>query len=141
MASYSFPSADNTVPRFSQWTAGPQQRIYERPLWDTVPLPLFALGASSGLINDGGVLVVAPGQGWPTSGTGLPIGGLFTNGADGGPATVVMPTSPPASSSDLYFGSITASELLIVGGSNIRTTPPLPGSLIIWNAWGELWVA
>lgn len=79
--SFSFPDDERIVPRFSEITDGPQQRIYQRPLWDSIPLPLFSGDyAGTGLGNDGGVLFLLDATGWPTDSAGLPAGAVYSLG-------------------------------------------------------------
>src|SRR5690242_19693992 len=40
-SSYGFTAADNAVARFAEATDGPQQRMFDRSLWDAFPLQLF----------------------------------------------------------------------------------------------------
>lgn len=129
MASFSFPSAERLVPRYSQVTSGPQQRIYTRPVWDAIPLPLFGpLG--EGLFNDNGLLVLTGVPvGWPESATGLPPGAVWNNSTF---VTVVPGGVPPPGYPPLFYGDVSAEELLALGGSGLPTSDPRQLNRI-WN--------
>lgn len=111
------------------------------PWGGSLPLWIWEDGIL-GLTNDGGVLVVdgnvAPG--WPAVQPAGP--GVWSNGgvASVGAGAVFDPTSTP-----LFFGSVTASELLTVGGNYLPQTQPAVGSLQLWNPGGiiggDIWVA
>ena len=133
MTSFSFPSDERLIPRFSEIRSGPQQRIYERPLWDLIPLPLFEEEPGGGLWNDGGVLALFPGSGYPTSSIGLAAGAVWNDGLTVAivPGITPDPRAPPA-----YFYAITASILLALGGGDLPLIPGPVGSEQIWNNGG-----
>lgn len=82
------------------------------------------------LLDDFGVLQLQYGFGYPTSPDGLLPGDVWNNRLTVGvyPGSIPNPSAPP-----LYFGDISAMELLIVGGANLPTIPPVPDTLQIWN--------
>jgi hypothetical protein len=113
-------------------------------LWNTYgevwvsfgPPPYVPQPMPPSLWDDGGVLVLASYvDDWPLS-AGMP-GQLYDNGLA---VSVVLPTTPvPAP--PVYFGSITATELLALGGANLPITEPMSGSLQLWNNEGLICVA
>jgi hypothetical protein len=82
-------------------------------------------------------LVTLPGI-FPTSNVGLLPGDLYSNS---GVVSVVPGTTPNPAAPPVIFGLVGAAELFALGGANLPTVRPSAGSLIIWNAGGELWVA
>jgi len=106
------------------------------------PAQVYAPLPDSGLINDGGVLILADSTGWPTTDTGLQSGMLWANGGNGGIITVVPgavlphPGSPP-----IFFGNVTSDQVLLFGAAACPLSGPTPGSLQIWNNGGILCVA
>jgi hypothetical protein len=102
------------------------------------PYYAFVSNGGAGLLNDGGVLQLSLPAGYPTSSIGLAPGAVWNNGL----AIAVVPGSTPDPTiPDLFFGQVSASELLFFGGSNLPTSPPLDGSLQLWNNDGEVSVA
>jgi hypothetical protein len=89
------------------------------------------------LYNDNGVLVVDPAAGWPTAAGSMAAGSFYSNGG----VCSIVPGGTYVSSPAVYFGSITASALLTLGGNTLPTTEPTAGTLQIWNNHGECWVA
>lgn len=105
------------------------------------------------IYNDSGVLAfhTAP-AGWPISPIGLPPGSVWNNGLTVGVVTlrdfgppgdfdtdfgpIPDPAAPP-----LFFGSITADQLLLLGGGNLPTSNPGPGTLQLWNDLGIVSIA
>lgn len=134
MPSFSFPSTDNLTPRFSEITSGPQQRIYSRPIWDLIPLPLFE---GQGIVwNDDGTIALTPESAvfYPTTDTDLAIGDFWNNGLA---IAIVGPTAPNPSAAPVFFSQVTAISLLIMGGKNLPIV--LPGAVgQLWNNGGEL---
>ncbi len=102
------------------------------------PYYAWSVGFPASLINDGGVLQLVSPVGWPTSSIGLPPGALWNNGL----AIAVVPGSvPDPAAPPIYFGSITASELLALGGSQLPVTPQTDGSGRLWSNGGEVSVS
>lgn len=93
--------------------------------------------ATAGLFNDGGVLILVAPSGWPTSPTGLAPGALWNNGL----TIDVVQGFTPISAPPIFFGQISSSALLLLGGAGIPTTPPLLQDDQIWSNSGELSVA
>jgi len=93
---------------------------------------------STFLDDDGGLLVVLAGAGYPTDPTGLPPGAVWDNG---GAVTVVPGGTPQPGVPDLFYGSVTAAQLQVYGGQNLPLTPPSLGSLQLWNNGGLVSIA
>ena len=96
---------------------------------------------AANLANDTGVLQLTSNDpAWPVPGpsgpTGLP-GSLYNNGLAVSvvPGAVPNPTAPP-----VFFGSITASTLLLLGGANLPLTDPNV-ALQLWNNEGLVCVS
>jgi hypothetical protein len=100
---------------------------------------LYIIGASLsfGFVDDGGVLTLTVGAGYPTDSSG-PAGSLWSNG---GVVSVVGPTTPDQAAPPVIFGNISPAELLALGGGNLPKTAPTAGSLQFWNSGGEVWIA
>jgi hypothetical protein len=106
-------------------------------------LSLWTWEDGANLYNDGGALaVVSPPAGYPISPVGLPPGALWIDPGTGNgvigiiPGITPDPTAPP-----VYFGQITAGNLLALGGGNLPLTNPAPGTLQLWNDGGMLAIA
>lgn len=90
------------------------------------------------LYNAGGVLITNDPL-WPLDPSGLPPGALWSNaGSATGPGaqgvvTVVPGITPDPTAPAVYFGQITSSELLALGGGNLPLTPGPTGSKQLWN--------
>ncbi|MCX7178046.1 MAG: hypothetical protein NTX56_04485 [Proteobacteria bacterium] len=110
---------------------------FARPDTDVASSP----EAYTGFWNNGGVLnfyAASYAEGYPTDPTGLLPGQVWNNGL----TVSIEPGSPVNSDPEpLYFGEVTAAELLFLGGGNLPTTQPSVGSGQLWNAFGEVWVA
>lgn len=103
------------------------------------PLPLWVWEDSSNFYNNGGMLALfAAPDDWPISPIGLPVGAVWNNGLAIAivPGFVPNPAAPP-----LFFGSVTAEQLLATGGGNLPLTKPGAGTLQLWNNGGEVAVA
>jgi hypothetical protein len=87
------------------------------------------------LADDGGVLIVLSGSGYPTSTSGLVAGSIWSNGGNVSvvPGVLPNPFAPP-----VYFGSISSSVLLALGGGNLPLISQSPGSGQLWNNGGEV---
>lgn len=120
-------SGDNPVgPIFQQLIA---QGFLPTPL----PYTFTVQAQGQGLANDGGIVQVTDGTGWPTSPTGLAAGALWD---DGGVAAIAgSPT--PSGTPPLYFGLLSASTLLMLGGANLPLTNPHVANQL-WNDGGVL---
>jgi hypothetical protein len=90
------------------------------------------------LWNDGGVLIVLSVAGYPGASTGLPSGALWS---DGGVVAVVPGITPYSLAPPLYFGKISASQLLVHGGGDLPLTNPGAGMGQLWNNGGVVCVA
>lgn len=94
------------------------------------------INGSSGLSNNGGLLVVSDTAGWPTTSGGAP-GSLWSNGG----VVSVVPGYTPVAGPAVFYGSITASQLLAFGAIGLPVTPPTPGSGQLWVLNDEVLVA
>jgi hypothetical protein len=92
----------------------------------------------TGLINNGGMLGITTATGYPTSATGLPAGAVWDNG---GVAAVIPGMAPDPYATPLFYGLVTAAQLLTVGGGNLPLTNPGLGTGQLWNNGGFVWVA
>lgn len=130
--SFTFPDDERLVPRYSEITDGPQQRIYQRALWDSIPLPLFGNTLTgTGLGDDGGFLILLNPIGYPTTPVGLSPGAVWSNA---GFVCVVLPTTPNPAAPPVLFGSTTSLQLLLLGGGNLPIAPNVTNQL--WNVAG-----
>lgn len=125
-----------------------QPWIYEfsnrRRFWQTIPT--YTWEFTMGLGNDGGVLYLLPpfDSSYPTTDAGLRPGAVWSQaflGTDYTTIIVVPGGQPDNSIPDMYFGVVTALELLNYGGSNLPTSPPPGGSEQLWNNGGLVCVA
>lgn len=107
------------------------------PLWPIPDKPAQGYG----LYNDGGVCTLTLGvpNTWPTDNAGLFAGALWSNG---GVVSIVAGLAPTPHAPPLYFYDIvSATTLLALGGAGLPTTPPIPGTQILWTFGGEVWIA
>lgn len=81
------------------------------------------------LTNVAGILNVASGQGYPTSATGLADGSVWSNS---NVVTVVPGLTPNPFAVPVYFGLVTAAQLLLIGGGNLPLTDPMIAGQL-WN--------
>lgn len=111
------------------------------PFGGQLPLWIWEDSTAS-LSNDGGVLVLSGGTatGWPVDNGGLAAGSVWSNG---GVCDVVPGIVPNPAAAPVFFGGITSSGLLTIGGGNLPIAQPTAGSLQLWFnvAAGEIWVA
>ena len=101
-------------------------------------LPLWVWEDNAGgLLNDGGVLALTGNAfpGWPTV-AGAP-GTVYSNGG----MCSVSPGGVPVPGTPLFFGAVTASELLLLGGLVLPIVSPTPGSGQLWNNGGIIEIA
>ncbi len=94
------------------------------------PAQPYGVPGPSGLINDGGVLVLSSSVGWPLAKVGLLPNEVWSNGgvvclADG---SGHIPGPPP-----LFFASVVSDQVLFFGGSCMPTAAPAAGSGQLWN--------
>ncbi|MDP9651724.1 hypothetical protein [Paraburkholderia caledonica] len=90
-----------------------------------------------GFFNDGGVLWMTAPLNYPTSPAGLSAGSVWYNG---GAVSVVPGVTPDPAAPPVFFGTITASGLLALGGGNLPlTNPGSTGQL--WNNGGVISIA
>lgn len=138
MVSFSFPADERLVPRYSEITQGPQERIYFRELWDATPLPLFGPGFEPGVWwNDGGVVALISAPGYPTSDAGLSPGDVWNNELT---VAIVGPTAPDPSAPLLYFANMTPYGMLLLGGYDLPIYAPIEYGAL-WNNGGLLCVS
>ena len=97
------------------------------------------INAVTNLYSDNGLLGVLPAAGYPVAGA-LPAGSIYSNG---GAVSVVPGITPNPAAPALFFGFITASQLLSLGGGNLPYGGVTPGSGRLWNpgGLGEVWIA
>jgi len=80
------------------------------------------------LLNDGGLLYLIGPNTYPVDSTGLAAGAVYNVG--GGNLIGIVPgVTPNHAAPPVVFGSITASQLLVLGGGNL----PLAGSPLLLN--------
>ncbi len=111
-------------------------------------LSLWTWEDGANLYNDGGLLaVVSPPAGYPLAPDGLAPGALWNNDlaatpSNGGGAISIVPgVTPNPAAAPVYFGQITAANLLILGGGNLPLTNPGPGTMQLWNDGGMVAIA
>lgn len=85
----------------------------------------------AGLTNDGGALQITNFAGFKTSPAGLPGGAVYSSGGwaaivPGGKADANAPLL-------LYFGSVTAAQLLLINGADLPIVSGPRGSGLLWN--------
>lgn len=107
------------------------------------PAQVYAPLPSTGLINDGGLLILDPAftVGWSTSDAGLPPGSLWANGGNGGVITVVPGGSPQPGSAPMFFGQVTSDQVLLFGANSFPLSGPTAGTLQLWNNGGVICIA
>lgn len=110
--------------------------VYTGPLTAVglfAPLPLWVWEDGSSFYNNGGVLAARTlPPGYPTSDAGLPVGAIWSNGLE---ISVVPGFVPNPAAPAVFFGSITASQLLAIGGGNLPLTDPMVNNRL-WNDGG-----
>jgi hypothetical protein len=104
----------------------------------SVPFQYSFLFASNGFINDGGVLQLGVPLGYATSPIGLAAGTVWDNG---GLVCVVPGVTPNPLAPPVFFGVVTSSALLALGGGNLPLTNPGIGTLQLWNDGGVIAIA
>ena len=85
-------------------------------------------------VNDGGVLQMTGPLDYPTSSTGLAAGAVWYNG---GTISVVAGVAPSPTAPPVYLDSLTADELLALGGGNLPLTNPANTGQL-WNNGGMI---
>lgn len=95
-----------------------------------------AASAATGLYDNNGVLGVVDTAGWPATSAGA-AGSVWSNGG----AASVVPGGTLVPGAPVFFGSITAAQLLALGGLGLSTTSPTPGSLQLWLLNDEILIA
>lgn len=93
-------------------------------------------------INDGNVLVLGFGFGFPVAingspPDGLPAGAVYNNGRT---LCVVPGVTPNPGAPAVYFGQITPAQLLALGAGNLPTDAPT-GSLQLYSPAGQIFIA
>jgi len=104
-------------------------------------VPMYGKPYDPGLWNDGGVLALTDGSGWPTSGDGLRPGAVWNNGLT---IAIVPGVVPQPGAPAVFFPGtsplLTAGDLLLMGGGNLPLTDPeIEGQL--YNNGGEIAVS
>lgn len=92
----------------------------------------------AGLYSDNGVLALTVLGNYPTNDLLLLPGALWSNGLV---VSVTPGSTPDPSAPPVLFINATAAGLLALGGANLPIIQPPPGSGILWNAEGEVWIA
>jgi hypothetical protein len=90
------------------------------------------------LVNNGGVLQVLAGAGYPSSPTSLADGAIWN---DGGVVAVVPGVTPNPATPPVYFSNITAAALLTLGGGNLPLSNPGIGTGQLWNNGGVVCIS
>ena len=85
-------------------------------------------------VNDGGILQMTGPLDYPTSSTGLAVGAVWYNG---GTISVVPGIAPSPTAPPVYLDSLTADELLALGGGNLPLTNPANTGQL-WNNGGMI---
>lgn len=97
------------------------------------PLPLWVWEDGSNFYNNGGALAaLSLPVGYPTSDAGLPVGAIWSNGLE---ISVVPGFVPNPAATAMFFGSITAAQLLALGGGNLPLNDPFVNNQL-WNDGG-----
>jgi len=95
---------------------------------------------TTSLVDDGGVLVLLNETGWQIGPTGLSPGALFATSA--APSTIgIVPGFTPVLGPPVYLDSVSATQLLVIGGIPLPTSNPGVGTRQVWNNGGELAVS
>lgn len=84
------------------------------------------------LASSGGILVLTDITGYPTSPSGLVAGDLWNNGTT---VSVVPTTTPNPFAAPVFFGFVSAAQLLVLGGTNLPLTDPVLANQL-WNNGG-----
>lgn len=108
---------------------------YRGPLTAVGLLPLFLWVWEDGsdFYNNGGALAATTlPQGYPTSDAGLPVGAIWSNSLE---ISVVPGFVPNPAAPRVFFGSITAAQLLVTGGGNFPLNDPFVNNQL-WNDQG-----
>lgn len=116
--------------------------VYQGPLTAVgtfQQLSLWVWEDGSNLYNNGGALAIeTPPADYPTIPNGLPPGSVWNDGLE----IVVIPgVTPNPAAPPLFFGSVTAEQLLLTGGGNLPLTNPGAGTLQLWNDGGVIAIA
>lgn len=84
------------------------------------------------LLNDGGVLRLENPAAWPVTIGAASPGGMWSNGGE----CSVKGGFTPILQAPIFFGAITAAQLLLIEGVGLPITRPTIGSGILWNPGG-----
>jgi hypothetical protein len=95
-------------------------------------------GSIIAFTSDGGVLLVNPIVGYPTTPLGLSPGQLWSNS---GVVNVVPGVTPNPTAPPVYFSGISAAGFFALGGGNLPLTGPTAGTGQLWNNGGEVNIA
>lgn len=96
-----------------------------------LPLFLWVWEDGSNFYNNGGALAATSlPAGYPISDEGLPVGAIWSNGLEISvvPGFVPNPVAPA-----IFFGAITAAQLIIAGGGNL----PLNDPFVLNQLWND----
>ena len=99
-----------------------------------------SINTVSNLYNDAGVLGVLAAAAYPSAGS-LPAGSIYSNGGLVG----VVPSSAPIAGAPVFWGAITAAQLLTQGAAGLPWVAPITGSSQLWVPGGvhggDVWIA
>lgn len=101
----------------------------------SVPFQYTFVFVNVAFSNDGGVLQMSAPLDYPISPTGLAAGAVWYNGG-----TVGVIPGGPGTGSPVFFGIITASGLLSLGGGGLPTTNPNNANQL-WNNGGVICIS
>lgn len=101
------------------------------------PAQPYGANNPSGLLNFNGILQLVEPSGWPMTSAGLSANAVWDNSS----LVSVVPGGSFSGGAPMFFGSITASQLLLFGAGSLPTTQPTIGSLQLWNNGGLVCVA
>jgi hypothetical protein len=96
---------------------------------------ISAGGIAPAFYNDGGVLGVTSGAGYPPTASGA-AGSIWSNGG----VVSVVPGGTPFAGSPVFFGSISPASLLALGGLGLPLTDPETLNQL-WNNGGEVLIS
>jgi hypothetical protein len=114
--------------------------------WAPITITIWFAGppiipTNIGLFNDGGLLVTTD-LTWPIDSAGSP-GTVWSNGGGVGAAGVcsLVPGGTPLPGPPVFFGQITSTQLLSLGGRTLLAATPTTGSLQLYVADDQILVA
>lgn len=136
-----FDGLQTTVEQFIPFAAAPtfqaavQAGVLELPFQFTWIVVFDNIGPTpeqTGLLNNSGFLQLTASLGYPASPSGLAAGQVWSDSAFVG---IVAGITPNPAAAPVFFGSITAAGLLLLGGGNLPLTDPHVLNQV-WNNGG-----